>query len=87
MYQINDEKIKNIFDLIHINNEIIFLLVGKNNNLENNEDEILNEIIKGKFKDKSEIIYFENMKKIETILAKNIEIREDIIFPNEIYKY
>ena len=87
MYQINDEKIKNIFDLIHINNEIIFLLVGKNNNLENNEDEILNEIIKGKFKDKSEIIYFENMKKIETILAKNIEIKEDIIFPNEIYKY
>ena len=34
----------------------------------------------------SEIIEFENMKKIKTIISKNKVIRDEIIHPNEIYK-
>ena len=73
--------------MINENDEIIFLLVGKKSNFENNEDKILKEIISNKFNEKSEIIYYENMKKIKIILSNNIEIKDEIIYPNEIYKY
>ena len=43
-------------------------------------------IIYDKFDEKSEVIYFENMKKIKTILSSNNVIKDDIIYPNEIYK-
>ena len=46
----------------------------------------LNEIIADKFGDKSEVIVFENMKKIKTILSNNNVIKDEILFPNEIYK-
>jgi hypothetical protein len=39
-----------------------------------------------KFGEKSEVINFENMKKIKTILSNNKVIKDEIIFPNEIYK-
>ena len=86
IYKLKDGKIRKIFDQISKNKEISFLFVGKNEN-DNNEDEILNEIIKNKFNEKSEIIYFENMKKIGKILSNNIEIKDEIYYPNEIYKY
>ena len=76
---------------------IIFLLVGKNQSkdLQKNENIINNEtinentlvkMIKNKYMDKSEIINFENMKKIKTILSHNNDIIDEIIYPNEIYK-
>ena len=86
-YSITNENIEKIFDMINENGEIIFLLVGKKSNFENNEDKILKEIISNKFNEKSEIIYYENMKKIKIILSNNIEIKDEIIYPNEIYKY
>ena len=74
--------------------EIIFLLVGKikNNNLNNekiyniSEENNSENLILSKFGEKSEIIDFENMKKIKTILSNNTVIKDKIIFPNEIYK-
>ena len=50
-----------------------------------NEEEyklILNEY----FGEKSEIIPFDNMKKIKSILSSNNIINDNIIFPNELYK-
>ena len=75
--------------------EAILLLVGKNKeiiNIKNEKDnfieneQIIEEIILSKFGEKSEIINFENMKKIKTILSNNKVIKDEIIFPNEIYK-
>ena len=86
-YSITNENIEKILDMLNENGEIIFLLVGKKSNFENNEDKILKEIISNKFNEKSEIIYYENMKKIKIILSNNIEIKDEIIYPNEIYKY
>ena len=62
---------------------INFLLVGKFK--QENEEEyklILNEY----FGEKSEIIPFDNMKKIKSILSSNNIINDNIIFPNELYK-
>ena len=39
-----------------------------------------------KFGEKSDVIDFENMKKIKTILSSNNFIEDEIIYPNEIYK-
>ena len=44
------------------------------------------EIINEKYGEKSELIDFDNMKKIQTILSSNIVINDEIIYPNEIYK-
>ena len=49
-------------------------------------DKIIEEIILKKFGEKSEIIYIENMKKIKTILCNNKVIKDEIFYPNEIYK-
>ena len=67
------------------------LLVGKIKELnlndeKNKKDKIIEKIILSKYSEKSEIIEFENMKKIKTILSNNKVIKEKIIFPNEIYK-
>ena len=84
---------KNIESLMG-NKDIIFLLIGKiknkNLNKEKNNDtqnrDNLEYSILYKFSEKSEIIYFENMKKIKTILSNNTVIKDEILFPNEIYK-
>ena len=79
--------IEKYMKIIKGNNETIFLLVGKNKKLnlikEINQFE---KAILNKFGDKSQIINFENMKKIKTILSNNNVIKEEIIYPNEIYK-
>ena len=92
-YKMNDDII--ISNLNHIieDKEITFLLVGKNINkyIDNNKIDLdekteMNEIILDKFGEKSEIIDFENMKKIENILSNNDIIKDEIFYPNEIYK-
>ena len=79
--------IEKYMKIIKGNNETIFLLVGKNKKLnlikEINQFE---KAILNKFGDKSQIINFENMKKIKTILSNNNVIKEEIIYQNEIYK-
>ena len=79
---------KNMENLIGDKN-VIFLLIGKikkqNLNNENNNINLENLIVK-KFGVKSEIIGFENMKKIKTILSNNTVIKDEILYPNEIYK-
>ena len=54
---------------------------------EKNESKIIEELILDKFGEKSEIIFYDNMKKIKTILSNNKVIKEEIIYPNEIYKW
>ena len=92
-----DDNIKNIFNKLKENKEVIFLLVGKNkvyknennNNILdelNDEDKYIIKLIINKFGDKSEIINFENMTKIKNILSHNNVIKDVIIYPNEIYK-
>lgn len=82
-----NENIKKCFDMLNKNKEIVFLIVGKKNNFQDIEDDEINRTIADKFNEKSEIIYYENMKKIKIILSNNIEIKDEIIYPNEIYKY
>jgi len=95
-YKITEEEIGKKFSNINKDKEIHFILAGINikRNLNNekefsifDEDGIkLNEIIVDKFGDKSEVIVFENMKKIKSILSNNNVIKDEILFPNEIYK-
>ena len=63
--------------------EINFLLVGKVNK---DYEELYGEILLQYFGPKSEIIPFDNMKKLKSILSSNNIINDNITFPNEIYK-
>jgi len=88
-----DEQIDKIIENLEEDKETIFLLVGKNKNFniknEFNKFEINNKIEKlflDKFGENSEVINFENIKKIKTILSNNKVIKDEIIYPNEIYK-
>ena len=82
-----DKQIEKIFDDLIGDNYTILLLIGKNKELnEKNESKIIEELILDKFGEKSEIIFYDNMKKIKTILSNNKVIKEEIIYPNEIYK-
>ena len=65
--------------------KINFLLVGKIN-IDESESEIYKNALLQYFGSKSEIIPFDNMKKIKSILSSNSIINDNIIFPNEIYK-
>ena len=96
-YKISDEPVFNNFQKLEEEKNIIFLLVGKNKSkeLQKNKNNLIDEIteekkminiISNKFNKKSELIHFENMKKIKTILSSNNAIKDDIIYPNEIYK-
>ena len=95
-FKISDEEVEKKFESLVKDKEIYFLLVGKNRmrNIKNEAEKSLDEenekrmyeIITEKFGDKSELIDFENMKKIQTILASNNVIKDEIIYPNEIYK-
>jgi hypothetical protein len=94
--KVTEEEIGKKFSSINKDKEIHFILAGKNSKkILNNEKELsnydddakkLNGIIVDKFGDKSEVIVFENMKKIKTILSNNNVIKDEILFPNEIYK-
>ena len=95
-FRITDEGIERKFENLPGDREVHFLLVGKNkmrniknekeNSLDECEDKKMNEIINEKFGERSEIIGFENMKKIKTILSSSNVIKDEIIYPNEIYK-
>ena len=95
-YKITDDIIKTNFNNLNKEKEITLFLVGKNKgiNIKNNKIQLLDldeemqmiKLIKEKFGEKSEVINFENMKKIKTILSSNNVIKDEIIFPNEIYK-
>ena len=50
------------------------------------EEEKMIKLINQKYGERSEVIDFENMKKIKTILSSNNVIKDEIIYPNEIYK-
>ena len=80
-YDSGDKKKINILKDKKIN----FLLVGKVDNEEKDND-IYKKILLENFGAKSEMIPFDNMKKIKTILSANNIINDNIIFPNEIYK-
>ena len=89
----NIEKLNIKTENLEEDKDIIFLLVGENEktSLEKEKDinninyKYFEELILNKFGEKSELIYFENMKKIKTILSNNDVIKEEIIYPNEVY--
>jgi hypothetical protein len=95
-YKITDEIIMTNFKNLNKEKEITLLLVGKNKekdikyNINNifdlDEEKQMVKLIYEKFGERSEIIDFENMKKIKTILSSNNVIKDEIIYPNEIYK-
>ena len=62
---------------------INFIAVGKFK--QENEEEYKSSLIEF-FGEKSDIIPFDNMKKIKSILSSNTIINDNIIFPNEVYK-
>ena len=88
-----EDPIKKITRKIRKDGNYIFLLVGKKKKTELNNrknkcinEKILEESILNKFGIMSQIIYFENMKKIKTILSNNKAIKDNVFYPNEIYK-
>ena len=90
---IDNEEVESIFEKLDENKQFIFLFVGKNKKMEiksssTNDSKVkkLEEIILNKFGKDSEIIYFENMLKIKTILSNNKVIKDEIFHPNEVYK-
>ena len=95
-YKITDEIIMTNFKNLNKEKEITLLLVGKNKekdikyNINNifdlDEEKQMVKLIYEKFGERSEIIDFENMKKIKNILSSNNVIKDEIIYPNEIYK-
>ena len=85
---IKEEKIKKDLEKINEDKSVIFILVGKNKSKckDKNEEKKIMELVLDKFREKSDMINFENMKKIKTILSSNNVIKDEIIYPNEIYK-
>ena len=75
---------KNVIDL-QKDKKIHFLLAGKISS-EKNEADVYKKILLQYFGSKSEVIPFDNMKKIKSILSSNSIINDNIIFPNEVYK-
>ena len=83
---IEDEQIEKIFENLKKDEDVIFLLVGKSKNVNMKNDANIDNLILNKFGAKSEVIDFENTKRIKTILFNNNVIKDEIIYPNEIYK-
>ena len=83
---IEDEQIEKIFENLKKDEDIIFLLVAKSKNVNMKNDANIDNLILNKFGAKSEVIDFENTKRIKTILFNNNVIKDEIIYPNEIYK-
>ena len=63
--------------------KINFLLVGK---IDKEKQIDYNNILFDYFGNKSEVIPFDNMKKLKSILSSNNIINDNITFPNEVYK-
>ena len=80
-----DEEIQNILENLRSDKSANFLLLGKKVNIDFNNKNI-EKLILTKYGEKSESIDFENMKKIKSILSNNKVIKEEIFYPNEIYK-
>ena len=84
------ENIEIIFNNLKEDKKVILILVGKINveiHQKNDSSTVnLEELILSKFNEKSEVINFENMKRIKTILSSNNVIKDEIVYPNEIYK-
>ena len=88
------DKVNKIFENLNSNKSVIFLLVGKNKKLNfkiekniSHENFIkISKTIMVKFNRKSDIINFDNMKKIKSIISNNNVIKDEIIYPKEIYK-
>ena len=91
-FKITDEDVRKKFSTLAKDKEVQFLLVGKNdrrsdkNEKDEEEEKKLNEILLENYGDRSELIAYENMKKIKTILSSNNVIKDEVIYPNEIYK-
>jgi len=81
-----EEQVEKIFQKLKKDEEVIFLLVGKNKKLNMKNGINIEKKILSKFGEKSEVIYFENTKKIKSILSNNNVIKDNIVYPNEIYK-
>ena len=64
--------------------KINFLLVGK---FDKDNEKLYNDILRQYYGFKSEVIPFDNMKKIKSILLSNNIINDSIIFPNEVYNF
>ena len=62
--------------------KINFLLIGK---VEKENEDFYNEILGNYFGSKSEVVPYDNMKKIQSILSSNNIINDNITFSNEIY--
>ena len=93
--QFSDEnKLENIFENLIWNKDVTLLLIGKSNQLNLKKDKTnlidndknVEDLFLNKFGDKSEVIFIENMKKIKSILSNSNVIKDEIIYPNEIYK-
>ena len=63
--------------------KINFLLVGK---FDKDNEKLYNNILRQYYGLKSEVIPFDNMKKMKSILSSNNIINDNITFPNEVYK-
>ena len=90
---IDTKEMEDIFLNLIGDKQSIFLLVGKNKKMNYMSNKILienakrfEELVLSGFSDKSEVIEFENMKKIKNILSNNNVIKDEILYPNEIYK-
>ena len=64
--------------------KINFLLVGK---FDKDNKKLYNDILRQYYGFKSEVIPFDNMKKMKSIFSSNNIINDNITFPNEVYKY
>ena len=97
-YNITDEIIQTNFSELKRDKDIIFLLVGKdrgnfikdhiykNKQFDLEEESQIIRILREKFGERSELIDFENTKKIKNILSTNVVIEDEIVYQNEIYK-
>ena len=86
----DEKRIEKICEKLKSDKYSKLILVGKNKKTEkikvNDNEKNIEDLILNKFGEKSESIYFENMKKIKTILSNNKVIKDEIFYPNEIYK-
>ena len=86
----DEKRIEKIFEKLKSDKCSKLILVGKNKKPEkiklNDNEKSIENLILNKFGENSESIYFGNMKKIKTILSNNKVIKDEIFYPNEIYK-
>ena len=90
----DENRLEYLFEDLIGNKDVTLLLIGKANNLNLikdkknliDENKNIEDLFLIKFGDKSELIYIENMKQIKSILSNSNVIKDEIIYPNEIYK-